>query len=194
MQINKTGNLTVNTGVTTTAIQKKEENPLDVKDKVEIGAAKEDEAGAIHKTFRGLAKLAGGAVGIIPGATLGGIQGFATEQPAINVSPQGIRFLRTIGAGLGLAVGAFGGVVSGPLGIAAGAIIGPIIGGTVAGALPGIIDGLYTGAKGFVKGTIGGAKKGAEIGGKVVDTTVHYGKEFVNWFKPEENEPKPPKK
>jgi hypothetical protein len=158
---------------------KKEE----IKDKVEIGTSPKDEAGFIHKTFRGLAKLAGGSAGTLAGATTGTIHGAAVEKPNPDFTAGETKILRTAGALTGLVLGTIAGLAGGPAGVIAGLIAGPIVGSTVFGAVPGMIDGAYASIKGGIKGSIKGAKKGAELGGKAVDKTVHYGEKVVNWFK-----------
>lgn len=155
----------------------------EIKDKVEIGTSPKDDAGFIHKTFRGLAKLAGGSAGTIAGATTGAVHGAAVEKPNPDFTAGETKILRTAGAIAGLVVGTIAGLAGGPAGVVAGLVAGPIVGSTVFGAVPGMIDGAYASIKGGIKGGFKGAKKGAEIGGKAVDKTVEYGEKVVNWFK-----------
>ena len=168
------------------AIQEKklpEKEKEEVKDKVEIGTALKDDAGFIHKTFRGLAKLAGGSVGTLAGASTGAVHGAAVEKPNPDFTAGETKILRTAGAITGLVIGTVAGLAGGPGGVIAGLIAGPIVGSTVFGAVPGMIDGAYASIKGGIKGGFKGAKKGAELAGKTVDKTVEYGEKVVNWFK-----------
>lgn len=155
----------------------------EIKDKVEIGTAPKDDAGFIHKTFRGLAKLAGGSVGTLAGASTGAVHGAAVEKPNPDFTAGETKILRTAGAITGLVIGTVAGLAGGPGGVIAGLIAGPIVGSTVFGAVPGMIDGAYASIKGGIKGGFKGAKKGAELAGKTVDKTVKYGEKVVNWFK-----------
>lgn len=146
---------------------KKEVTEKVPKDKVNLGKTGE-EPSLVHRTLRGIAKIAGGAVGAVPGASLGGIRG-ASKENVISVKPAEAKFMRAAGATGGLLVGLTIGAGGGPVGLAAGAILGPILGSAFGGAFPGAIDGSVAATRGAAKGAVAGAKKGSQVAGKAVD-------------------------
>jgi hypothetical protein len=159
----------VSTGQAGSRSQIEETAPKPQADSVETGT-KPDEAGLVHKAFRGLAKVVGGATGAILGAAKGGIHGAATEEPHEMTKPGEMKFLRAHGAAAGaLLCGVAGAISAGPVGFIVGIVAGPVLGSALSGALPGALDGAWAATKGTAKGAWGGMKKGAENGGKFVD-------------------------
>lgn len=190
MDINASGNLPGAPTVAQTPILKDKSQEVSPDstpvDKVEQGAPQE--AGLVHKGFRGLGKMVGGVLGTVPGAFKGGIKGAATEEPHQIVDPNGIKVLRATGAAGTTILTSMAGLMSfGIPGMLVGLVAGPILGSAFAESMPGALDGAYAATKGAVKGAWGGMKKGAEIGGKFVDWVASKFPE-----KPPAEEPKPP--
>lgn len=155
-------------------------------DKVEKG-----EEGFAHKVFRGVGKLVGGAIGILPGASYGAVKGAATEDPHSLVGVKETKILRAVGAGAGLVLGGIIALTGGPIAIVAGLVGGPIVGSAIAQGLPAAVDGGFAAAKGAAKGAWSGMKKGAEMGGKFVDWVASKIPEKPDAPPPAEG-PKPP--
>jgi hypothetical protein len=159
----------VQAGRTEAPKPKVDATPQAPKDSVDTGA-KPDEAGLVHKAFRGLAKVVGGATGSVFGAMKGGIKGAASEEPHQMVKPGEMKFLRAHGAAAGALLGGVAGALSfGPVGFIVGVVAGPVLGSALSGGIPGAMDGAWAATKGTVKGAWGGMKEGAKNGGKLVD-------------------------
>lgn len=180
--------------------EKKNEDLFNIQDKVEIGKNQTDDAGFIHKTFRGLGKLAGGTLGIVPGMVVGGVKGAGSEDVNVNLKPEEKKTLASVGAGAGALIGAIAGTIAipGPIGLAIGTVLGTIGGAAFGKGFTGNLEGAWAATRGTFKGIPKGFKKGAEIGGLVVDKTVAAGKTVAGWFsskptqeeKPAENQTK----